>query len=53
MWRRQSHTLVPLTKLVTKQAKWTWGKEQQKAFDEMKKIIGKVLGIRPNTTSIP
>ncbi len=41
VWRRRSHTLAPLTKLVSKQAKWTWGEEQQKAFDDMKKIIGK------------
>ena len=41
MWRWRSHTLAPLTALVSKQAKWRWGKEQQKAFDDMKKTIGK------------
>ena len=39
VWRRRSHILSPLTGLVSKTAKFQWGKEQQKAFDEMKKII--------------
>ena len=39
VWRRRSHTLAPLTSLVGKDAKWKWGPEQQKAFDDMKRII--------------
>ena len=41
MWRRRSHLLTPLTGLVGKDAKFVWGKEQQQAFDEMKKVISK------------
>jgi transposase InsO family protein len=41
VWRRRSHTLAPLTGLVSKEAKWIWGKAQQDAFDEMKRIMSK------------
>ena len=41
MWPRRSETLAPLTKLCSKNAKFVWGPEQQKAFDTMKKIMTK------------
>ena len=41
MWRRRSHLLSPLTPLVGKKTKWSWGPEQQEAFDEIKKVISK------------
>jgi hypothetical protein len=43
MWRRRSHILAPLTALCgTKNTKsWTWGKEQQAAFDEAKRVIAR------------
>ena len=37
MWRRRSHVLSPLTGLVSPKAKYIWGPEQQKAFEEVKK----------------
>ena len=39
MWIRRSHVLAPLAKLTSKNAKWSWGPEQQKSFEDMKKII--------------
>ena len=41
MWIRRSHLLAPLTKLCSKEAKWVWGDEQQKAFNDMKKVISR------------
>ena len=41
MWIRRSHVLAPLTKLCTKEVKFVWGDEQQKAFDTIKRIISK------------
>ncbi len=41
VWRRRSHILAPLTALVSPTAKFKWGKEEQEAFDTMKKVIGK------------
>ncbi len=41
MWQRRSHILAPLTKLVGKGVKFTWDKEQQKAFDEIKRVMSK------------
>jgi len=41
MWKRRSHLLAPLTGLVGSTAKFIWGEEQQEAFDEMKRVIGK------------
>jgi RNase H-like domain found in reverse transcriptase len=34
-------TLAPLTTLTAKKIPWKWGKEQQEAFEEIKKIISK------------
>ena len=39
MWRRRSHILAPLTALVRKDMPFSWGKEQQEAFDKMKGTI--------------
>ena len=39
MWRRRSHVLAPLTKLVGSTAKYIWGEEQRKAFEEIKRVI--------------
>ncbi len=41
MWRKRSHLLAPLSSLVSKNVPWKWGKEQQKSFDELKKVISK------------
>ena len=41
MWIHRSHVLAPLTKLQGKGVKFKWGKEQQTAFDNIKKIIAK------------
>ena len=41
MWRRRSHLLAPLTSMVSKNQAFVWGKEQQKAFEEMKKIVSR------------
>ena len=41
MWIRRSDVLAPLTKLVSKTAKWTWTNEEQKAFETMKLIMSK------------
>ena len=41
MWVRRSHVLAPLAGLTSNKAKWHWGPEQAKAFQEAKKIISK------------
>ena len=41
MWIRRSEVLAPLSRLTSKEAKWSWGSEEQKAFDTMKRIISK------------
>ena len=41
MWKRRSHILAPLSKLVSKTLKWKWGEEEQKAFEEAKRMIKK------------
>jgi hypothetical protein len=49
MWIKRSHILAPLTKLVSKKQKFVWEKEQQHAFETIKKIISKeTLLIYPN-----
>ena len=49
MWPRHSHILSPLTKLTSTNVKWQWGDVEQKAFDDMKKIVSKdVLLSYPN-----
>jgi hypothetical protein len=39
MWQKRSHLLAPLTGLVIPLVKYKWGKEQQKAFDEIKQKV--------------
>ena len=34
-----SSVLAPLYRLVQKDKKWSWGKEQQKSFDEVKRLL--------------
>ena len=41
MWCKRSHLLAPLSALCGSKAQWTWGTEQQKSFDELKKVISK------------
>ena len=41
MWRHRSHLLSPLSALCGSKATWKWGKEQQTAFEELKKVISK------------
>ena len=41
MWKQRSHLLAPLMGLVGSTAKFIWGEEQQEAFNEMKRVIGK------------
>ena len=41
MWQRRSHVLTPLTGMVGPNAKFEWKREQQEAFDEMKRLISK------------
>ena len=49
MWHKRSETLAPLTALTSKTVKWRWTEVEQKAFDAMKKILGKeVLLSYPN-----
>ena len=38
MWPRRSEILAPLTDQIGKK-KFNWGKEQQKAFEEMKALV--------------
>jgi hypothetical protein len=49
MWIKRSHILAPLTKLVSKTQKFVWEKEQQHAFEIIKKVISKeTLLVYPN-----
>ena len=41
MWIRRSDVLSPLMKLCSKKATFTWGEEQQTAFNTMKKILSR------------
>ena len=41
MWQRRSHILSPLSRLISKTVKWTWGEAEQKAFEEAKQMIQK------------
>jgi hypothetical protein len=51
MWIRRSHLLAPLTALSSKKAKWHWTSEEQKAFEQVKKVIAKdVLLAYPDFT---
>ena len=41
MWKRRSHILSPLSKLISKNIKWKWTNIEQKAFEEAKQMIQK------------
>ena len=41
MWPRHSHILAPLSKLVSPNMKFKWTDIEQKAFEEIKKVISK------------
>jgi RNase H-like domain found in reverse transcriptase/Reverse transcriptase (RNA-dependent DNA polymerase) len=41
MWVRRSHVLAPLASLTTNKAKWSWGPQQEVAFQMAKKIIAR------------
>ena len=38
MWKHRSGILTPLSSMTSKQAKWIWYKECQKAFDTIKNV---------------
>ena len=39
MWKRRSHTLVPLTKITSSKVKFKWNKTEQDNFEEIKLIV--------------
>ena len=39
MWKRRSHILAPLSKLVSKNVPFKWEQEQEQAFQEIKRVI--------------
>ena len=41
MWIRRSDVLAPLAHLTSKDAKWQWTDVEQKAFNQMKRIISR------------
>jgi hypothetical protein len=41
MWRMRSHSLAPLSALVSPKVKFEWRKEHQDAFDQFKTLISK------------
>ena len=48
MWQHKSEILTPLSSMTSKQAKWNWSKEYDKAFDTIKKLVS-----RENLLSYP
>ena len=41
MWEKRSVTLAPLTSLTSESTKFKWTEKEQKAFDDIKKILSK------------
>ena len=41
MWIRRSHILAPLNALTKKGNKWHWGETEQRAFDNIKRVMAK------------
>ena len=41
MWPKRSEILAPLTKITSPKVKFLWGKEQEEAFQKMKKVMAK------------
>ena len=49
MWRHRSEILTPLSTMTSKQTKWNWNKECQKAFDTIKELVSReTLFFYPN-----
>ena len=49
MWQHRSTLLAPLTKLTSKSVPWKWTDVEQKAFDDMKKVMSRqTLLVYPN-----
>lgn len=41
VWMRRAHLLAPLNQLLKKGVKWQWGPEQDRAFDNIKRVMTK------------
>ena len=41
MWQHGSGILIPLYIMTSKQAKWNWSNECEKAFNSIKKLISR------------
>ena len=41
VWMRRSHILAPLNRLVKKDVKWNWTDVEQRAFDNIKRVMSK------------
>ena len=41
VWKQRSHVLAPLTAMTSNKSQFKWGKEQQEAFDEIKRVIAR------------
>ena len=41
MWIKRSEVLAPLTSMTSKEVKWNWTEDCQKAFDKIKKIVSR------------
>ena len=39
MWKQRSHILTPLTELMSKNVPFKWTERQQRAFEEMKRVV--------------
>ena len=43
IWPRRSHTLAPLSKLMSIKRIFNWAQVQQNAFDEIKRIVARKM----------
>ena len=41
MWRKRSELMAPLTRLTSKNVKFIWTEVEQKAFDDIKRILSR------------
>ena len=41
MWQNRSKILIPLSSMISKQTKWNWSKECQKAFNTIKMLVSR------------
>ena len=53
MWIRRSHVLAPLVSLTSTKAKWSWGQQQEAAFQTAKRIIAKEVMLAYPDFSLP